>query len=49
MGVPPSHTSDYRDKNDILGGEGIEIIEEEKKVDQKVKQGGTGPLFCDPR
>jgi hypothetical protein len=31
MGIPPSWTNDYRDKNDILDSEGIEIIEEEEK------------------
>ena len=35
MGIPPLHTNDYRDKNDILDSEGIKIIEEEEKSESE--------------
>ena len=39
MEIPPSHTNDYRDKNDILDSEGIKVIEEEEKSESEGEGG----------
>jgi len=39
MGIPLSHTDDYRNENDILDSEGIEIIEAEERSESE-EEGG---------
>ena len=39
MGILLSHTDDYRDENDILDSEGIEIIEAEERSESEEEDG----------